>query len=211
MLFFAAGVYYLFINTVSKDYKKTEKQTSYQKTVEIKEKTPLKDIISNQTSIDFEVEKTDEIINTKEKVNNIELVPEEDKNNSIIKKPEDAAYQAKIIQQDNDITITLRHSKQERKQQEIIPPVQKLKDEPVVQAITAAPATKKDKIKQSIKSQKVSHEIIHIVVKGDTLWAIAKKHVNNPFLYPELARLSKIKNPHRIYPGNRVRIRFIED
>ena len=49
-------------------------------------------------------------------------------------------------------------------------------------------------------------EIVHIVVKGDTLWAIAKRYVNNPFRYPELARLSRIKNPDLIYPGNRVRI-----
>ncbi|MBI1423413.1 MAG: LysM peptidoglycan-binding domain-containing protein [Gammaproteobacteria bacterium] len=49
-------------------------------------------------------------------------------------------------------------------------------------------------------------EIIHIVVKGDTLWAIAKHYVKDPFRYPELARLSKIKNPDLIYPGNRVRI-----
>jgi nucleoid-associated protein YgaU len=48
--------------------------------------------------------------------------------------------------------------------------------------------------------------IIHIVVKGDTLWDIAKRYVDDPFLYPQLARLSDIKNPHRIYPGNRVRI-----
>ena len=51
-----------------------------------------------------------------------------------------------------------------------------------------------------------SVEIIHIVVKGDTLWDIARRYVNNPFRYPELARLSKIKNPDLIYPGNRVRI-----
>ena len=49
-------------------------------------------------------------------------------------------------------------------------------------------------------------EIIHIVVKGDTLWDIARRYVQNPFRYPELARLSKIKNPDLIYPGNRVRI-----
>lgn len=49
-------------------------------------------------------------------------------------------------------------------------------------------------------------EVIHIVVKGDTLWHIARRYVDDPFLYPELARLSNIKNPHRIYPGNRVRI-----
>lgn len=49
-------------------------------------------------------------------------------------------------------------------------------------------------------------EIIHIVVKGDTLWDIAKRYVKDPFRYPELARLSKIKNPDLIYPGERVRI-----
>lgn len=49
-------------------------------------------------------------------------------------------------------------------------------------------------------------EIIHIVVKGDTLWTIAKHYVKNPYRYPELARLSKIKNPDLIYPGDRVRI-----
>jgi hypothetical protein len=48
--------------------------------------------------------------------------------------------------------------------------------------------------------------IIHAIVKGDTLWAIAKRYVNNPYRYPELARLSKIKNPDRIYPGNKVKI-----
>lgn len=54
------------------------------------------------------------------------------------------------------------------------------------------------------KPQKI--EIIHIVARGDTLWAIAKRYVKNPFRYPELARLSKIKNPDLIYPGDRVRI-----
>ncbi len=46
----------------------------------------------------------------------------------------------------------------------------------------------------------------HIVVKGDTLWAIAKQYTNNAYNYPELARQSGIRNPHRIYPGNKVRI-----
>ena len=46
----------------------------------------------------------------------------------------------------------------------------------------------------------------HIVVKGDTLWAIAQQYTNNAYNYPELARQSGIRNPHRIYPGNKVRI-----
>ena len=52
----------------------------------------------------------------------------------------------------------------------------------------------------------INREIIHIVVKGDTLWHIAIRYVNDPFRYPELAKLSKIKNPDLIYPGDRVRI-----
>jgi len=52
----------------------------------------------------------------------------------------------------------------------------------------------------------VSREVIHIVVKGDTLWDIAKHYVQNPYRYPELAKLSKIKNPDLIYPGEKVRI-----
>lgn len=52
--------------------------------------------------------------------------------------------------------------------------------------------------------------ITHVVVKGDTLWDIAKKYVKDPFRYPELARLSKIKNPDLIYPYDLVRIRIYE-
>jgi nucleoid-associated protein YgaU len=52
-------------------------------------------------------------------------------------------------------------------------------------------------------------EVTHIVVKGDTLWDIANRYINDPFRYPELARLSKIRNPDLIYPGDRVHIRII--
>lgn len=48
--------------------------------------------------------------------------------------------------------------------------------------------------------------IEHIIVKGDTLWSIAKHYIHNPFRYPELARLSNINNPDLIYPGNKVLI-----
>ena len=51
-------------------------------------------------------------------------------------------------------------------------------------------------------------EVIHIVVKGDTLWHIAKRYIHDPYKYHELARLSKIKNPDLIYPGNKVIIRI---
>lgn len=57
---------------------------------------------------------------------------------------------------------------------------------------------------QSKRTGPQSKKYIHLVVKGDTLWHIAKRYVNNPWRYPELARLSKIKNPDLIYPGNKV-------
>jgi LysM repeat protein len=52
--------------------------------------------------------------------------------------------------------------------------------------------------------------ITHVVVKGDTLWDIAEEYVSDPFRYPELARLSNIKNPDLIYPYDLVRIHIYE-
>ncbi|MDH5570741.1 MAG: chemotaxis protein CheW [Gammaproteobacteria bacterium] len=60
--------------------------------------------------------------------------------------------------------------------------------------------------KAVIKSPDDTKIIVHVVKKGDTLWHIALKYIKNPYRYPELARLSKIKNPDRIYPGDRVKI-----
>lgn len=47
-------------------------------------------------------------------------------------------------------------------------------------------------------------KITHIVIKGDTLWHIAKRYIRDPFKYKQIAKLSKIKNPDRIYPGNKI-------
>ena len=49
-------------------------------------------------------------------------------------------------------------------------------------------------------------EIIHIVVKGDTLWDISAGYLGNPFRFPELAKLSRINDPDLIYPGDLIRI-----
>ena len=78
-------------------------------------------------------------------------------------------------------------------------------EENVVEAVVPSPVAPAQAAKEKVR---VTREIIHVVVKGDTLWHIARRYVQDPFRYPELAHLSKIKNPHRIYPGNRIRIRF---
>ena len=59
-------------------------------------------------------------------------------------------------------------------------------------------------ISKSVAARKM--EILHIVVKGDTLWDIAARYLGDPFLYPELAKLSRISDPDLIYPGDLIRI-----
>ena len=143
-------------------------------------------------------------------------------NNTIIEEPitennlkEELSYRADISKQDNEITITLHQplfsvettiEKEAIVEQKI---ESEIKEETVIDVKPIKPLNV-DKLSPPRTNEKIISEVIHTVVKGDTLWAIAKKYVNNPFLYPELARLSNIKNPHRIYPGNRVRIRFIK-
>jgi nucleoid-associated protein YgaU len=46
---------------------------------------------------------------------------------------------------------------------------------------------------------------IHTVVKGDTLWAISNTYLATPWVWPSIWKDNgDIKNPHRIYPGDRI-------
>jgi len=43
----------------------------------------------------------------------------------------------------------------------------------------------------------------YVVKKGDTLWAISNKFLNNPAYWPEIwDKNQKVQNPHLIYPGD---------
>lgn len=49
----------------------------------------------------------------------------------------------------------------------------------------------------------------HNVVTGDTLWDISSKEIADPFLWPKIWKENpEIRNPDRIYPGQKVRIPY---
>ncbi len=51
----------------------------------------------------------------------------------------------------------------------------------------------------------------YVVVRGDTLWDISKKFLNDPWLWPSVWHINPgIRNPHLIYPGD-VIVMYIVD
>ena len=207
LLFLGAGVYYVLFS--DDDKRKYKPGTGYEKPYT--KKNPIQ--TQNTSNPDITIPAITVTPEIKENIagdiqTNIEAetVPQ-----AIESKPLDTeTYRADISKIDNEITITLRTPATEV---QLLKPVEPAATDKIEEAIIE-PVTEIEPVeifKKVIPPKKVIREVIHTVVKGDTLWAIAKKYVNDPFLYPELARLSNIKNPHRIYPGNRVRIRFIDN
>ncbi len=60
--------------------------------------------------------------------------------------------------------------------------------------------------------EKNAAEELYTVKKGDTLWDISSRFLNNPFLWPKLwQRNPYITNPHWIYPGKPILLSPIQE
>ncbi len=60
---------------------------------------------------------------------------------------------------------------------------------------------------QSQKTVKYETGFYYTVQKGDTLWDLSQKFSDTPWQWPEMWKEnSQIANPHRIYPGQRIRL-----
>ena len=55
------------------------------------------------------------------------------------------------------------------------------------------------------------HPVEHVVVKGDTLWDISARFLRTPWRWPEIWKGNpQIANPHLIYPGDIVRLVYVD-
>ncbi|MBB3061506.1 LysM peptidoglycan-binding domain-containing protein [Microbulbifer rhizosphaerae] len=55
------------------------------------------------------------------------------------------------------------------------------------------------------------HPDVYVVQEGDTLWDISGKFLTQPWFWPEIWQVNpQVDNPHLIYPGDRLRLVYVE-
>lgn len=55
------------------------------------------------------------------------------------------------------------------------------------------------------------HPERYVVIRGDTLWDISARFLENPWMWPEIWHINpEIANPHLIYPGDIIRLEYVD-
>jgi hypothetical protein len=71
--------------------------------------------------------------------------------------------------------------------------------------LTCSPLVRAEAIKLA-----PDHPDRYVVIKGDTLWDIAARFLQDPWQWPEIWYINPaIENPHLIYPGDVIRLEFV--
>ncbi len=80
------------------------------------------------------------------------------------------------------------------------------------QTVHTKTVSKKTEVRSGdVLTVKADHPETYVVVKGDTLWDISSTFLEDPWLWPELWHYNpQVENPHLIYPGDVLRLIWVD-